>query len=162
MKYQNLAFVTFFSYIVIQMRIENILYNKKIIAMIISKSSLSKKKYFFPTLKYFPLQVGFMNHKKGFNINPHHHYRNVRKIKNISEVLLIKKGILRVDFYGKINKYLFSKLVRKNDILILISSGHGFKVIKDCSIIEIKQGPYIPSKDKMLFLKTEESSIIFK
>jgi len=145
------------------MKIENIFYNKQIIAMIILKSNLnSKKKYFFPTLKHFPLQVGFMNHKKGFNISPHYHNKNVRKIKSTSEVLLIKKGILRVDFYGNINKYLFSKFIYKNDILILLSSGHGFKVIKDCSIIEIKQGPYVKTKDKKRFVKIQEKNIILK
>jgi hypothetical protein len=145
------------------MKIENIVYNKRVIAMIITKSNLNnRKKYFFPTLKYFPLQVGFMNHKKGFDIRPHYHNKNVRKIKTISEVLLVKKGILRVDFYGNVNKYLFSKFIHKNDILILLSSGHGFKVIKDCSLIEIKQGPYIKTKDKKHFVKIQEKNIIVK
>lgn len=144
------------------MKIENIFYKKKIIAMVISKINLNKKKYFFPTFDNFPLQVGFMNHKKGFNIKPHYHVKNLRKIKNISEVLLIKKGILRVDFYGDINKYLFSKFIRKNDIIVLISHGHGFKVIKDCSIVEIKQGPYIKSQDKKRFSRIDEKNVILK
>jgi len=143
------------------MLIKTIKHKKKIIAMIIYQKSLLKKKYFFPTPKNFSLQVGFMNHKKNFFIKPHFHKNLIKKVKSISEVLIIKKGILRVDFYDK-KKYLFSKILKKNYILILIAAGHGFKVIKDCSILEIKQGPYTFGKDKTFLKKKKESRIIIK
>jgi hypothetical protein len=34
---------------------------------------------------------------------------------------------------------------------MLISGGHGFKVLKDVEMIEIKQGPYSLIKDKIKF-----------
>ena len=142
------------------MKIKNILHDNKIIAMIIYQNDLPKKKYFFPTPEYFPLQVGFMNHKKNFFIKPHVH-TNIQKKINFSEVIIITKGIIRVDFYNK-KKYLFSELLKKNNILILISCGHGFKVLKDCSILEIKQGPYDLNQDKIVFKKIKESSIFIK
>lgn len=143
------------------MRIKNILHNKKIMAMIIYQNNFTKKKYFFPTPAYFPLQLGFMNHKKNFLIKPHHHTNIQKKINSFSEVIIIKKGIIRVDFYNK-KKYLFSEILKKNNILILVSCGHGFKVLKDCSILEIKQGPYDLNKNKIFLKKIKESSIFIK
>ena len=60
-------------------------------------------------------------------------------------------GLMRVDFYDNKKMLLKSKLIKKNDIIILLSGGHGFKVIKKAKFIEVKQGPYIEKKDKIRF-----------
>ena len=39
----------------------------------------------------------------------------------------------------------------KNDVIILFKGGHGFDVLEDCKIIEIKQGPYNKKSDKISF-----------
>ena len=79
-----------------------------------------------------------------------------------SEVILILKGILRVDFYTSIKKYLFSKILKKNDIIMLVHGGHGFKVLKDIEMLEIKQGPYSLIKDKIKFENINENKIKIK
>ncbi|MDC1280639.1 hypothetical protein N8Z07_04990, partial [Pelagibacteraceae bacterium] len=43
------------------------------------------------------------------------------------------------------------KKLYKDDVIILFKGGHGFEVTKNCEIIEIKQGPYIKKKDKIVF-----------
>ena len=106
-----------------------------------------------------------MNHKKNHIIFPHKHNRQKKKISNIdntTEVLIILKGLLRVDFYNTKEKYLFSKKLYANDIIMLSSGGHGFKVLKDVKMIEVKQGPYSASKDKVKFKKIDESQIKIK
>ena len=45
---------------------------------------------------------------------------------------------------------------------MLSSGGHGFKVLKDVEMIEVKQGPYSISNDKVKFDKTDENKIKFK
>ena len=45
---------------------------------------------------------------------------------------------------------------------MLSSGGHGFNVLKDVEMIEVKQGPYFISKDKVKFDKTNESQIKIK
>ena len=72
------------------------------------------------------------------------------------------KGILRVDFYDNKENYVFSKKVYANDIIMLINGGHGFKVIKDIEIIEVKQGPYNLMEDKKKFNKIDEKKIKIK
>ena len=75
---------------------------------------------------------------------------------------LIKRGELRVDFYNNKKKYLFSKILKKNDLIILNEGAHGFKVKKTLEMIEVKQGPYKLSKDKVRFKKIDENKIKIK
>ena len=107
-----------------------------------------------------------MKHKKNHIILPHKHNKRkkntIAKIDTTTEVLIILKGILRVDFYNQKEKYLFSKKLYTNDLIMLSSGGHGFKVLKDVEMIEVKQGPYSISNDKVKFDKTDENKIKFK
>ena len=40
--------------------------------------------------------------------------------------------------------------------------GHGFSMIEESEIIEVKQGPYIEAKDKIRFKKTTKNNIIIE
>ena len=68
------------------------------------------------------------------------------------------QGIFRVDFYDNKEKYLFSKKLYSNDIIMLSNGGHGFKVLKDVKMIEVKQGPYSLLKDKIKFENIDEKN----
>ena len=103
-----------------------------------------------------------MNHKKGYNILPHRHNRRDSKIHWTTEVIIILDGILRVDFYNHKEKYLYSKKLFKNDLIMLSEGGHGFKVLKDVKMIEVKQGPYSLSKDKLKFERINKKKIKIK
>ena len=132
--------------------------NKKTIFGYIIKYNKKKGTNFLtpPKLSH---QVASINHKKNHTIKPHSHFKNVRKINYTSEVLLIQKGKLRVDFYSTNKKYVFSKILTKNDIIILLSGAHGFKVIEPVEMIEIKQGPYYKSHDKVVIRPAPEEKI---
>ena len=67
-----------------------------------------------------------------------------------------------IDFYAKNKKYLFSKVIKKNNIIILNQGGHGFKVIQPIEMIEVKQGPYNLRLDKKVFDAIEEKKIRLK
>ena len=67
-----------------------------------------------------------------------------------------------MDFYTQNRKYLFSKVLKKNDIIMLVNGGHGFKVLKNIEMLEIKQGPYSLSKDKVKFENIDENKIRIK
>jgi len=131
--------------------IENITYKKKTLASIFRNKYLKKKGINFFTNNNLSQQVAYLNHKKGHIIQRHLHRRRLKKIYDTSEVLIILDGSLKVDFYNNKKKYLFSKILSKNDIIILLTSGHGFKILKNCKFIEVKQGPYDAKKDKFKF-----------
>ena len=75
----------------------------------------------------------------------------MRKTYSTPEVLIIKKGRMKVDFYNNKKKYLKSRVLFKDDIILLLQGAHGFKIQKDCSFIEVKQGPYKEKSDKDKF-----------
>ena len=142
--------------------LKKIIYKKKLLAIIVKESSFLNAGFNFITPNSLPLQLGFINHKSNTCIKPHTHNTYVRKIKKTTEILLVRKGSLRVDFYHKSKKYLFSKVISKNSILILVEGSHGFKITKNCSIIEIKQGPFNLALDKKRFDKIDEKYIKIK
>ena len=131
--------------------INYITYKKETLAIIIRSDYLKKKGINFFTGKKLTQQVAFISHPKNYLIKPHYHKKIERKINSTTEVLIIINGVLKVNFYSKNKKYLFSKIAKKNDIIILLTGGHGFKIMKKCKFIEVKQGPYNIKKDKIKF-----------
>ena len=93
---------------------------------------------------------------------PHKHNKRLTKILITTEVIILFKGILRVDFYNNKKIYLFSKKIYAGDIIMLVNGGHGFKVLKDVEMLEVKQGPYSLSADKTKFNKIDEKKIRIK
>ena len=142
--------------------IKKIFYKKKLLAIIVNSNKIKKNGVNFISPENFPHQVGFINHKSGYEVLPHTHKNFLRKIYKTSEVLFVKNGILRVDFYVNKKKYLFSKILKKEDLIILNEGSHGFKVIKKCQLIEIKQGPFFKTLDKIRFKKIDEKKIKIK
>ena len=131
--------------------IKNITYKSKILAIIIKGNYLKKKGVNFFTNPKLNQQVAYMNHPKNHLIQPHTHKNSLRKIKGTTEVLIILDGILKINFFDNKKKYIFSKTVQKNDIIILLTGGHGFEIKKNCKMIEVKQGPYSKIEKKLKF-----------
>ena len=101
--------------------IEKIRHNKKLFALIVRGNYRKKKGISFFTENKDIQQFGYMNHKKNFLIKPHIHKKQTRKIFSTSEVILILKGVLRVDFYNNNKKYLFSKILKEKDIIMVLT-----------------------------------------
>ena len=142
--------------------IEKIIYKKKLFAQIVRGKYRNKKGITFFTQNESTQQFGYMKHKRDHVIKPHLHKKRLTKIYYTSEVILILKGILRVDFYNQFKKYLFSKILKPSDIIMLVSGGHGFKILKDVEMLEIKQGPYNLIKDKIKFENIDDNYIKLK
>ena len=142
--------------------IEKIVYKKKLFALIVRAKYRNKKGINFFTPTESTQQFGYMKHPKNHMIKPHLHKKRVTKILYTTEVIILLKGLLRVDFYTSSKNYLFSKIVKKNDIIMLVHGGHGFKILKDIEMLEIKQGPYSLLRDKIKFDNINEKKIKIK
>lgn len=128
----------------------NIINKEKLIAVIVPASYKADGTQFF-TPDSFSQQLAFMSHKKGKVIDAHVHNHNPREVFFTQEVLIIRKGKLRVDFYSDERVYLESRVLEAGDVILLASGGHGFEVIEDLEMIEVKQGPYAGENDKTRF-----------
>ncbi len=96
----------------------------------------------FITPENFSQQLAYMHHPAGKIIQPHVHKPLKREVSYTQEVLVIKRGKLRVDFYNPEQVYLVSRVFGAGDTILLASAGHGFEVLEEIEMIEIKQGPY--------------------
>ena len=114
-------------------------------------ANYSKSGITFFTPDEYSQQLAYMEHPKGKVIQPHIHNLTQRTVFYTNEVLIVKKGLLKVDFYDDNKKYLKSIKIGDGDILLLIRGGHGFEVLEDLQMIEVKQGPYIGEADKTRF-----------
>jgi len=130
--------------------IETIKYQDTVLAIVITHDhSESGVRFLTPT--YYPLQMAYMSHNKGKLIQTHKHISYERIIKNTQEVLIIKKGKLKISFYDDNKNMIEEKTVTAGDIILLVCGAHGFEVIEDLEMIEIKQGPFCEDKDKIKF-----------
>lgn len=125
-------------------------HQNKLIALII-KDSYKANGVEFLTNNENPMQLAYMSHPTGKKIESHFHNYYPREVQYTQEVLLIKKGKLLVDFYDDQQKYIRSLLLSGGDTILLMSGGHGFEVIEEVEMIEIKQGPFSPALDKTRF-----------
>src|SRR5436189_804559 len=92
-----------------------------------------------------------MQHPGGKIIEPHGHNPAPRDVQYTPEVLLIKRGKLRVDFYDDQQNYLESRILEAGDVILLVQGGHGFEVLEEVEMFEVKQGPYAGEQDKTRF-----------
>lgn len=107
-------------------------------------------------------QVAYMHHPEGQVIDSHIHNLVHRNVVMTQEVLIIKKGKLRVDFYDEYEDYLESKILNAGDVILLVSGGHGFKALEELEMVEIKQGPYAGDTDKVRFKGIEDDEVVYK
>jgi hypothetical protein len=128
----------------------NIKHNEELLAIII-KDSYSKSGISFFTPDHMSQQLAYMKHPAGTNIIPHVHNQVPREVNFTQEVLLIKRGVLRVDFYDDKKIYFESHYLEKGDVILLIKGGHGFEVIEEVEMVEVKQGPYVGDSDRTRF-----------
>lgn len=139
--------------------VNRVVFNDNLLAIIIY-SSYSKNGIEFFTDDKSSQQLGYMNRPKDYVIPPHRHNIVQRSVHLTQEVLLIKSGKVRVDFYDNDQQYYKSYILEKGDVILLSDGGHGFKMLEESEIIEIKQGPYCGERDKVRFEPIEEAQII--
>ena len=132
-----------------------------LLAIIISNKFNEPGIHFF-TPDDFSQQLAYMRHSKGKIIIPHVHNPVPRQIEYTQEILFIKSGKIQVDFYDMKQKYLESHVLAQHDVILLIKGGHGFEVLEEIEMFEIKQGPYVGENDKTRFTRIHPKEIKIK
>ncbi len=141
--------------------IENILHNEQLISVIIrSQYNAEGIKFFTPD--DFSQQLAYMNREKDYVIPPHVHNPVKREVSYTQEVLLIKSGKVRVDYFDDDKNYLESRILNQGDVVLLSGGGHGFYMLENSEIIEVKQGPYAGDKDKTRFDPITDNQVRLK
>jgi len=125
--------------------------NKDVLMAVIVRRSFSEPGIHFFTPDELSQQLAYMRHPAGKIIEPHLHTPVPREVQYTQEALVIKRGKLRVDFYDEQCCYLESRILDAGDVILLAVGGHGFEVLEEIEMIEVKQGPYAGDRDKQRF-----------
>ena len=109
---------------------------------VIIKSDFSPIATTFFSEPQYSQQIGIIKYPKAGKIKPHYHNELSRQVIYTQEVLVVRKGSIRVDLYDKALKFVESVILFQSDVIFLVSGGHGFEMLEDCELLEVKQGPY--------------------
>lgn len=115
--------------------------NQICLSILIRAEYCTEKTEFFSNPEYSQ-QIGIISYPGCGKIKPHYHNKVSREVIYTQEVLIIRKGSIRVDLYNNDLSYNSSHILKKGDTIFLVSGGHGFEMLEDCEMLEIKQGPY--------------------
>jgi hypothetical protein len=131
-------------------QIEHITRNGKSLAYII-RSSMSPEQTIFLTPPELSFQVGFVVYPAGGEIARHMHRPLSRQIVGTSEALVVKAGRCEIDVFDDERQLVATRELRTGDVMLMVGGGHGFRMLEDTTLLEIKQGPYTGLDEKERF-----------
>ena len=140
---------------------EEILIDGELCAIIVFASFDEPGIQFF-TSNDLSQQLASMSYAPGKIIPAHTHNPVRRNVSYTQEALFIRKGKVRVDFFTQQREYRVSRVLGPGDVILLITGGHGFEVLEELNMIEVKQGPYVGDADKTRFSTPLPSKLNFK
>jgi mannose-6-phosphate isomerase-like protein (cupin superfamily) len=126
-------------------------FHQDILQAIIVPAGYSHEGIAFFTPDEFSQQLAYMNRPAGYAIQPHVHNPVHRNVVNTLEVLFVRSGRIRVDFFDTERKKFDERVLSAGDVILLASGGHGFTMLEPSQLIEVKQGPYAGDADKTRF-----------
>jgi quercetin dioxygenase-like cupin family protein len=105
----------------------------------------------FPTPDDLNLQVGFVVYPAGGEIQRHDHRPLERQIVGTTEVLVVRSGRCEIDLYDHERQLAATRELRAGDVILIVGGGHGFRMLEDTVLLEVKQGPYTGLDEKERF-----------
>ena len=130
--------------------VEHLTWNRKVLAYIIHGCFIPQSTVFL-TPPEFKQQVGFVVYPAGGEIQRHDHRPLERNIIGTSEVLVVKCGRCEIDIYNDERQIVATRELGPGDIMLMVAGGHGFRMLEDTVLLEIKQGPYTGVDEKERF-----------
>ena len=130
--------------------IEKFIHQNILLAIIVRKD-FHKEGISFLTEGDSLLEMGYMSHPAGYVIIPHAHPPFLRQTHGTQEVIFLKSGKMRVDFYSDQKMCVGSRELVGGDWIVLLAGGHGIELLESSVLIEVKNGPYAGAEDKIRF-----------
>jgi hypothetical protein len=130
--------------------IETITHRLEPIALIV-RADYDEPGIQFFTPGSFSQQVAYMKHPQGHKIAAHVHNMMTRQVLYTQEVLVVRRGKVKVKLYDSSKKYIGDRILHSGDLILLCGGGHSFEMLEETSMIEVKQGPFVGAGDKTLF-----------
>lgn len=130
--------------------VEHIVAQNSSLAYIVRRE-LNPRQTTFLTPPDCTLQTGFVAYPAGGEIRRHVHKPLQREISGTMEVIIVRKGCCMIDVYDETQVLVASRELRTDDVVIITNGGHGFRMLEDTVLLEVKQGPYFGVGEKDWF-----------
>lgn len=125
---------------------------EELIAIVVRRGAQSENKYNFLTDDREPFQLGMSFYSPGERIRSHAHLPRTIRVSRVQEFIVLSHGRARLDLYSETRARIAQTLLEAGDVVLLLGGGHGFEILEDTRIVEVKQGPYEGAKnDKEVF-----------
>jgi hypothetical protein len=130
--------------------VERIVWEEQCLAYVIKASFLPERTTFLTPSDY-KQQLGYIVYPAGGEIRRHVHLPLERHLVGTSEVLMVRQGCCEVDIYNNDRQLVATRELREGDLMLMVGGGHGFRMLEDTVLIEVKQGPYTGIDEKERF-----------
>ncbi len=130
--------------------IETIAWNETPLAYIVHHDGRPEQTAFY-TPPEATLQVGHIVYLAGGEITRHVHLPVERRIDTTGEVLVVQDGACEVDIFTDDRQLVATRVLRAGDVMVVVGGGHGFRLLEDTVLLEVKQGPYPGTAEKERF-----------
>ncbi|CAN5251065.1 hypothetical protein BH09GEM1_BH09GEM1_15640 [soil metagenome] len=130
--------------------VEEIVASGKTLAVII-RSQVSPLRTTFLTPPEYKQQVGFVVYPAGGTIERHTHVPLERRLVGTSEVIVVRSGRCELDVYDDDHTLAATRTLATGDVMLMVGGGHGFRMLEDTVLLEVKQGPYTGLDEKERF-----------
>jgi hypothetical protein len=124
--------------------------NGETIAYVI-RAALRPEQTTFVTPDQATMQAGFIVYPAGGEVARHVHRPIQRSLVGTAEVIHIREGRCLADLYDAQRRHVATVTLDRGDIIVLLAGGHGFRMLEDTVLFEIKQGPYTGLDEKERF-----------
>ncbi len=115
----------------------------KVLARLIEKADWKDGLSFFSQDRE-SVQVGAWKYGSGVELKRHIHNEALREVVRTQEVLIVRRGRIEATIYDLDEKEVDVVQVGEGEILILLDSGHGYRILEDgTEVVEVKNGPYL-------------------
>ena len=94
-------------------------------------------------------QIGIMKRDDSNDVPKHRHLDQKREILKTSESLIILDGSLSISLWNNDNIFIKTLTINRPSLVTLFTGYHRIIFNSETKLIEIKQGPYSASKDKI-------------
>ena len=122
-----------------------------LLALLITQTGEFAQGHNFLTQSSDELQFAVFKHPVGHSVQRHWHPPFSRTLSSTSEVLIIQSGKVGAFIYNKDFELVHTQELGSQDVAVLFSGGHGFEILEEAIILEVKQGPYAGDQDKKVF-----------
>ena len=130
--------------------VEHIGCGDQTLAYIVRASFLPERTTFLTPSDY-KQQVGYIVYPAGGEVARHVHKSLERHLVGTSEVIVVRAGRCLLDVYSDERELVATRELRAGDVMLMVGGGHGFRMLEDTVLLEIKQGPYTGLDEKERF-----------